>query len=343
MSNGGEVTVKKNASFGSGIVSSGAGRLTMNKGIMEVGGDLILGRNKSAIIPASVGKIKLTDSTLKVDNFIFIDNSSNLAVSGATSTVAVGKDVVMESNAATNVPMLTVTDGASLAADDIIMRAFADTTVGKDATLSAKTLNIGGTKAEPLKGTLTIEDGGTVNANVDEGPGATVIGTSGIKKIKNFKNSGGKLDVQPGPIDIGGSYSQASSAALEIELDGLNSFGLVDAGRTGAFSAGTSLEFDFAGFWPTVGESFTFFDALGGVNVAPSNDNCANGEFDCSFLGVPPTLDFEVVSAADTLSLVVTGGTAVPEPRVAELFLLGFAALAGRRLLARWSVRSGLL
>jgi hypothetical protein len=68
--------------------------------------------------------------------------------------------------------------------------------------------------------------------------------------------------------------------------------------------------------------------------VAPSADNCVNGEFECSFVGVPSTLDFEVLSTADTLSLVVIGGTAVPEPREAGLLLLGFAALAGRRLLA---------
>jgi hypothetical protein len=204
-------------------------------------------------------------------------------------------------------------------------------TVGANAMLKADRVDVSNNTKPVGSATLTINNGGTVKGAVIVHTGGLLNGTKGKKGVTgDVKVNGGDVVLAPGPLDVGGSYVQTSDSTLQIELDGLDSFATVDVAGKGAFSAGSSLAFDFAGFRPTVGESFTFFDALGGVNVAPSADNCVNGEFGCSFVGVPSTLDFEVLSTADTLSLVVIGGTAVPEPREAGLLLLGFAALAGR-------------
>jgi T5SS/PEP-CTERM-associated repeat protein len=327
----GTMTVKGNASIGTG---GGSGSLSVTGGKMRVG-DVFIGDETKG----SFGRLNVTnDGRLYSRGNIVFTNDSVMTVNDDSTVFARG-NVTLASSTPADLATLNVTGGSKMTADNVMLKSNSSVTVGNESRLVAGRIRVGaalGTNAanNVKNATLTIEGGGVVDADVIVRSGGTLNGKKGVKQGKTVNDDkSGNVTLEAGPLDLSESYAQ-NGGTLQIDLDGPNSFATVDVAGTGAFSAGSSLVFDFAGFRPTVGESFTFFDALGGVNVTPSADNCVNGEFECGFVGVPSTLDFEVLSAPDTLTLVVTGGTAVPEPREACLLLLGFAALAGRRLLA---------
>src|SRR5207245_4329859 len=93
---------------------------------------------------------------------------------------------------------------------------------GTSSLLKAGEVVIGGGGAT---GDLTISNGGTVDApmvNVNEG--GTLNGKKGVKDFKkSIKNNGGKVAVAPGPMNIGGSYTQLTGI-LEIDLTGPDQF-----------------------------------------------------------------------------------------------------------------------
>jgi T5SS/PEP-CTERM-associated repeat protein len=180
---------------------------------------------------------------------------------------------------------------------------------------------------------LTISNNGRVSSPITVNKGSTLTGRKGVDG--KITNNGGNVVLAPGGLRDTGAYVQAATGTLTTELASSNSFGVLDAAGKGNFGFGTDLDFVF-NFQPVKGETFTFFDALGGLNVAPSLYNCVNGVFNCSFSGVSSLDKFEVLSSLNTLTLVtVSAVSAVPEPNSTALFGAGLALLSGLTAMGR--------
>jgi hypothetical protein len=269
---GGTMTVDGDAYIGR---NGGSGSVDLGGATMTVMGSAYIGRN--AIIDQKTGKeieapgtgdVYVLGGQLNVDSSLYIENGSNLTLSGS-STVK-GKVALSSTapRAVAGVATLGIYDGSMTvnSAVGVSIGENSRVTVGANATLKADRVDVSNNTKPVGSATLTINNGGTVKGAVIVHTGGLLNGTKGKKGVTgDVKVNGGDVVLAPGPLDVGGSYVQTSDSTLQIELDGLDSFATVDVAGKGAFSAGSSLAFDFAGFRPTVGESITFFDALGGV------------------------------------------------------------------------------
>ncbi len=253
--------------------------------------------------------------------------TSSVTVDGPGSSITAGGNIITPSGK----PTLNVLGGATLTTTGSVLLGTAagatGTVNGKGSVLTAKDVVLG---LAGTIGNLTISNNGKVSAPVTVNKGSTLKGRKGISG--QITNNGGTVVLAPGGLTDTASYVQSIPGTLTTDLNGPSAFGVLNASGTGAFGAGTALDFVFS-FQPTKGETFTFFDALEGLNVAPSVDNCAEGVFTCNFFGVPTGDKFEVESGVDTLTLLTL--STVPEPGTLGVFGFGLAGLWGITAMGR--------
>jgi hypothetical protein len=316
-----------------------AGSYNFYSGKLDVTGSMIVGEggtgtyfqlaDTATLGGLIVGSAGTGDATVTLDGKLKVNGDAQVGAATGAGTLLVG-GLLGGGN-------VTVTGNLQIGGMDMNRKGTGEATVsGAKAVLKATTIEIGGGNA-PLMvtnpGVLHVGNGGQVDAVVNVNPTGTLDGQKGVKDFKkNVNNKGGKVAAAPGAFNIGGAYAQSGGGSLEIELDGLTSFGKLNIAGSATFAAGETLDFEFAGFTPTQGDMFTFLTALGGVNVVPSDFNCAEDVFTCDFSGVPSGLEFEVESAPDTLTLVTLNS--VPEPSTLGILgasLMALAVLRSRR------------
>jgi MYXO-CTERM domain-containing protein len=151
--------------------------------------------------------------------------------------------------------------------------------------------------------------------------GGSLLGAGTING--NVNNSGGSVEPAsapgvPGKLIINGSYTQGPSGTLIIDINGLNSFSLLDV--LGAGSLDGNVTFDFnGGFTPPNGQVFTFLTAEAGNLSGVFASDTFNG-FGCATC----TLDYNYGNG--TVALDINGTAPTPEP--SAWLMLGTALLA---------------
>jgi T5SS/PEP-CTERM-associated repeat protein len=368
---GGKATVGGSAFVGTLPLKNqpGNGTLNLDRGTLDVtGGGLLVGLDMGSAgsIDAVRSKITVKDtvfvgdtgstahmtvqvnSTLSAKSFVtdgagkflvtgrstadftgggILRGTSSVTVDGPGSSITAGGDIITPNGT----PTLNVLGGAKLTTTGSVSLGTAAGATGnvdgKGSVLKATDVVLGGAGTV---GNLTISNDGKVGSPVTVNKGSTLTGRKGVDG--KITNNGGTVVLAPGGLTDDASYVQTTPATLTTDLAGANAFGILNAAGTGTFGAGTALDFMFS-FQPATGETFTFFDALGGINVAPSLDNCATDVFTCSFSGVPTGDRFEVESSPTALTLVTL--STVPEPAGLGVFGLGLAALGGVAAIGR--------
>ena len=323
ISGGGTVT-DVNATIGDKAGSSGSvnvigvGSSWQNSGILNVGGDGAAGLTVDAgTVTAGGAAIGSNFAPVQVDvtNHGALSVLGDLSVGGATGTT------------------VTVENGGTLDSGNhaTIGGSGGETTVTVTGANSAWTLHGDAEMTIDDKGSLFVNNGGTVTANtitVDtggslNGQGGTVIGS--------VVNAGGTVTPGDavGTMTINGDYTQTSGSLL-LEIDGADQFDQLIVSGMANFTGG-SIDVLFGnGFVPTDGEDFDLIMASLGLNVSNIDFNVA---------GLPDGLNFNDTFTANGLELSFMGtqsggggnngggGTPTPEAGSVVTLSLGVAAL----------------
>ena len=126
----------------------------------------------------------------------------------------------------------------------------------------------------------------------------------------------------PGTLSVDGAYEQGAAAILALEIGGLSqgaAFDFLDVSGTASLAGLVEVSL-FDGYVPTLGATFEFLEAAGGISGVFDGITCAN----CGDVA------FELVYGAHTVSL---NAVAAPVPLPAAVWLLAsaLAGLAGTR------------
>ena len=178
---------------------------------------------------------------------------------------------------------------------------------------------------------------GSTMSNTFVNPSGTLAGTGTING--NVTNSGGIVSPgdAPGTLTVNGNYTQSNGGTLNIQIASPTLFSkLMLRGHAtipppvigGPFGApagtGSNLILDFInGFAPTIGETFDFLSAAGGVSATFFTNVTIEGLQPGFMFTVSPT------GAGDfTLTALNNGVSSVPEPGSVALLLTGLLGCA---------------
>ena len=166
-----------------------------------------------------------------------------------------------------------------------------------------------GSPAGAADGSVTVTAGGSFSG------AGSVVGT--------LINLGSLAPGQsPGTLSVDGAYEQGAAAILALEIGGLSqgaAFDFLDVSGTASLAGLVEVSL-FDGYVPTLGATFEFLEAAGGISGVFDGITCAN----CGDVA------FELVYGAHTVSL---NAVAAPVPLPAAVWLLAsaLAGLAGTR------------
>lgn len=271
------------------------------------------------------GRVDLTGIAAFADHASGTNGRINISASGNGSQVDLanlaalaGADVTVDDTAGVDLGSLGAFAGGTIAlqsgdgaAPDVHVAAaftLGDGGVVEAAGGSAALVVGPGTPVGAADGSLTVATGGSLFGT------GTVVGALVNQGLIGPGSS-------PGTLVVDGDYQQDGGAILAIELGGSiqgSEFDLVSI--SGQASLGGDVEVTLVdGFLPTLGETFVFLEAAGGVNGLFENlfcTNCGSG------------IGFDLVHGPDFASL-----TAVPLPGAVWLLgpALGLLLTAARR------------
>jgi autotransporter-associated beta strand protein len=198
------------------------------------------------------------------------------------------------------------------------------------------------TGASTYSGNTNINGGvlkvtGSITSNTFVNPSGTLAGTGTING--SVTNSGGIVSPgdAPGTLTVNGNYTQSNGGVLNIQIASPTLFSqLILRGHAtipppvigrpfGApVMTGSNLILDFInGFAPTIGETFDFLSAAGGVSATFFTNVTIEGLQPGFMYTVSPT------GAGDfTLTALNNGVSSVPEPGFFSLLLTGLLGCA---------------
>jgi len=205
----------------------------------------------------------VTDTAVTVKDITF-DNANTYVIAGSGS-VALASD--------TNTSTISVLEGSHKFQTVVNLSNATDVDVAASSSLAFNNaLNLGGN-------TLTKTGAGTMNINnILNTGGGSVVAAAGIVSGNglidgNLDNSGATVAPgnSPGTLSVGGDYTQAADASLDIEIGGTDAsqFDQLNVTDTLAITGGNLDLLLTDGFVPTPGDTFDILDF-----------NSAGGAFD---------------------------------------------------------------
>ncbi len=328
------------ANGSSTVTTTNNGTITVNKGGTNVGtgigiggtvdlsgtGSIILngyaGNSESAWIYDIANSNLTQDSghTISGGGMILVDNFTN---NGTVNADASGNTLLLETNgtAYTNNGTYEATSGGTLYVTTL--------TNVSSGTLTGGTYQVNASSTMILPGTITTNAATIVlnGANASFAAISTLTSNKGTIKLLNgasFTTAGdlinsGTISLDPSTLNVTGNLVLTSSSVVDIGLTGTQAGQYDTIHVTGSATLAGTLSLNLAsGFTASVGESFNFISADGGITGAFTNA----GPIDVN------GYVFDLTPTSNGLGLQVT---ATPEPGT-----LAFVAMAGSLgLLAR--------
>jgi T5SS/PEP-CTERM-associated repeat protein len=184
--------------------------------------------------------------------------------------------------------------GSSFAASTVAVGGAMDTAggtgrllvTGGGAVAIAKTLNLwaGGTVSVDVASQLVVGQAAGVAGAVAVGSGGTLEGTGTI--VGNVDNVGGIVHPghSPGTLTIAGNYTQGANGTLLLSI-GPASYGQLVVNGTATLNGGTIVLQDYQGGKISLGQSYQFINASGGVS-----GQVASVQSDDPFVALTPSI-----------------------------------------------------
>ncbi len=272
------------------------------------------------------GEVRLTGITGFDDNTSGINGRLRITASGTGSSVDLSNvetltaaDVTVNDDAAINLRNLGAFSGGTLALTSTVAGA-GDFHVAATFELGdLGTIDVAGSTAAVVIGPGT--PAGAADGSVTVAAGGSFGGTGSV--VGTLVNHGHLAPgLSPGMLSVDGAYEQGAAATLALEIGGLAQgleFDFLDVTGTASLTGVVEVSL-FDAYVPTLGSTYVFLEAAGGISGVFDGITCVN----CG--GVA----FELVYGADNVSL---NAVAAPVPLPAAVWLLGsaFAGLAGAR------------
>ena len=272
------------------------------------------------------GEIRLTAISGFDDNVSGINGRIRVTASDAGSAIDLSNVTTLTT------ADVTVNDEAAI--DLRNLGAFNDGTLALTSTAAgARDFHVAATFELGELGIIAVADS---TAAVVVGPGSPAGAADGSVTVTaggSFSGAGSVVGTlinlgslapgqSPGTLSVDGAYEQGAAAILALEIGGLSqgaAFDFLDVSGTASLAGLVEVSL-FDGYVPTLGATFEFLEAAGGISGVFDGITCAN----CGDVA------FELVYGAHTVSL---NAVAAPVPLPAAVWLLAsaLAGLAGTR------------
>jgi len=327
ISNAAAVTVAGNLTNTDGFVEmlGTNGQMTVNgnvsnsglsEGLIQVGGALGTGNTLSV----------MGNFTNGAGGVLFLMNDKSRVDVGGTFTNNSGASVQMNgSNGALAVAGAFNNNGGSVSlagSGDTLSAGGGFTNSGSVSVGAGETVKVtnaytqsGAGSSTKLDGSLVASGGAQINGGTLLGNAGTITGDVTLAGVL----SPGDASNTAGTINIAGDYIQTATGVFDLGIGGLvagSQFDLLSITGTAGLDGTLTISLE-NGFFPAVGDTFTFLLASSGVNSefsAVNGLNIGNGE------------SFALIYNANSVELKTTGATPpVPEP--GSLLLLGTGLL----------------
>lgn len=272
------------------------------------------------------GEVRLGGNSGFADNGSGINGHIRVSASGAGSALDLSNvetltsaDVTVNDEATINLRKLSAFAGGTLALTSTTADA-QDFHVATSFELGELgIIEVAGSTAAVVVGPGT--PAGAADGSVTVAAGGSLSGTGSI--VSTLVNLGSLAPGQsPGVLGVDGSYAQGAGAILALDVGGLAqgvAFDFLDVSGSASLAGvvGVSL---FDSYVPTLGATFVFLEAAGGINGIFDGITCAN----CGDVA------FELVYGSHDVSLN-TVAAPVPLPAAGWLLASAIAGLAGTR------------
>jgi hypothetical protein len=335
------------AGGGSTVTTTDNGTITVNKGGTNantgigIGGTVDLAGNGSIVLNGfagnwqsawiyDIGNSNLTQEsshTISGAGLVSVDSFTN---NGTVDANANGSTLLLETNGAayTNNGSFEASGGGTLDVTNLTNLA--------TGTLTGGTYQVNSSSTMILPGTITTNAATIILSGTNSSFTAINALTSNTGTFKlengatfttagNFANSG-TIALDPSTLNITGNLTLTNSSVLNIGLSGTQSGQYDSIDVTGSAVLGGTLSLNLEnGFTASVGDSFNFISAGGGITGAFTNA----GPIDVN------GYVFDLANTSNGLGLQVA---AVPEPAALALMVIGALGLLSRRRKSTLSV-----
>jgi hypothetical protein len=258
-----------NSAAGSFTINSGANFTTAgnftNKGTLTIGSGSKFSTGTSSLTNFSgttlTGGTYNVTGTLAFNNANIVTNAANVTLSGTTSKITdQGGTINALANFANNSGTFTLATGRTFTTTGSFINS------GAMNVLNGTTFTVGGAGNFTQTGGTTTADGKLTTAGAINIQGGTVFGNNGTL-TGSFDLAGGVLAPgdglkNVGDLNITGTYTQGSSAALTIDLGGTIpniKYDVLNITSTASFKGTLNVDL-ISGFTPAVGNTFNIIN-----------------------------------------------------------------------------------